>query len=119
LSASQISLAITFAEKLALYREASRNLNVLDEQLLPKTRQALDLIRAGYLSGRSDFLDVIDAERQLLNLQLERIDALQQREISLTDLSLIIEGATPPESSIGMQSAPAIPAPSRAKSGGM
>jgi outer membrane protein, heavy metal efflux system len=119
LTASQISLAVTFAEKLALYREANRNLSVLDEQLLPKTRQALDLIRAAYISGRSDFLDVIDAERQLLNLRLEQIDALQQREISLTDLSLIIEGATPPQSSVGMQSAPAVPAVSRTKSGGM
>jgi len=119
LTASQISLAVTFAEKLALYREASRNLSTLDEQVLPKARQALDLTRAAYLSGRSDFLDVIDAERQLLNLQLERIDARRQQELSLTDLSLIIEGATPPESSIGMQSAPAVPAVNRAKSGGM
>jgi cobalt-zinc-cadmium efflux system outer membrane protein len=119
LNASQISLAVTFAENLALYREASRTLSVLDEQLLPKTRQALDLTRAAYLSGRSDFLDVIDAERQLLNLELERVDALQQREISLTDLSLIIEGATPPESSIGMRPAPSVPAVRRAKAGGM
>jgi len=119
LTASQISLAVTFAEKLALYREASRNLSTLDEQVLPKARQALELTRAAYLSGRSDFLDVIDAERQLLNLQLERIDARRQQELSLTDISLVIEGATPPESSIGMQSAPAVPAVNRAKSGGM
>lgn len=119
LTASQISLAVTFAEKLALYREANRNLSVLDKQLLPKAQQALDLTRTAYLSGRSDFLDVIDAERQLLNLQLERVGALQQRELSLTDLSLIIEGATPPESAIGMQSAPVMPAVSRSKSGGM
>ncbi|HEY1490938.1 MAG TPA: TolC family protein [Verrucomicrobiae bacterium] len=119
LTSSQISLAVNFAEKMALYREASRNLTVLDDQVLPKARQSLDLARAGYMSGRLNFLDVIDAERQLLNLKLERVDALQQRELSLVDLSLLIEGATPPESSIGMQSAPVAPAVNRSKSGGM
>ncbi len=117
LTSSQISLAVTFAEKLALYREANRNLAVLNEQVLPKARQSLNLARAGYLSGRSDFLDVIDAERQLLNLELEQVDARQQRELSLADLSLMIEGATPAESSIGMKSVP-VPAVNRPKSGG-
>jgi len=119
LTSSQISLAVNFAVKLALYREANRNLTVLDEQVLPKARQSLDLTRADYLSGRSNFLDVIDAERQLLNFELERVDALQQQELLLEDLSLIIEGATPPESSVSMQSAPTIPAVNRSKSGGM
>ena len=36
LTASQISLAVTFAEKLALYREANRNFSALDDQILPK-----------------------------------------------------------------------------------
>jgi cobalt-zinc-cadmium efflux system outer membrane protein len=119
LTRSQISLAVIFAEKLALYREAHRNLSVLDEQILPKARQSLELARAAYLSGQAGFLDVIDAERQLLNFELERVGALEQHEISLADLSLIIEGATPPESSIGMQPAPTVPAISKAKSGGM
>jgi outer membrane protein TolC len=98
LTASQISLVVTFAEKLALYREANRSLSVIDEQLMPRGRQSLAVARAAYLSGRLEFLDVIDAERELLKLQLERVDALRQREISLAELSLIIEGAIPEES---------------------
>jgi cobalt-zinc-cadmium efflux system outer membrane protein len=98
LTSSQISLAVTFAEKMALYREANRNLSVIDEQLMPRARQSLDVARAAYLSGRLEFINVIDAQRELLNLQLERVDALKQREISLAELSLIIEGATPGQS---------------------
>jgi outer membrane protein TolC len=47
-----------------------------------------------------EFINVIDAQRELLNLQLERVDALKQREISLAELSLIIEGATPGQTPI-------------------
>jgi cobalt-zinc-cadmium efflux system outer membrane protein len=95
LTSAQILLAVTFAEKMSLYREASRNLSVIDEQLMPRARQSLDVARAAYLSGRLEFINVIEAQRELLNLQLERVDALKQREISLAELSLIIEGATP------------------------
>jgi outer membrane protein, heavy metal efflux system len=104
LTSAQISLAVTFAEKMSLYREANRNLSVIDEQLMPRARQSLDVARAAYLSGRLEFINVIDAQRELLNLQLERVDALKQREISLAELSLIIEGATPGQSPMPLTS---------------
>jgi len=100
-TAGQISLAVDFAEDAHLYHEANRNLSVLDERLVPHARQSLDVVRAAYLSGRLEFLDVIDAERVLLDLQLERVEAQMQREISLAELSLIISGATPTQSPIG------------------
>lgn len=105
LTSSQISLAVTFAGKMSLYREANRNLSVIDEQLVPRARQSLEVARAAYLSGRLEFLDVIDAERELLNLQLERVDAQMQKEISLAELSLIISGATPAQAPMGTRAA--------------
>ena len=95
LSAAQISLAGDCAEGAHSYHEANRNLNVLDERLVPHAQQSLDITRAAYLSGRLEFLDVIDAERVLLDLQLERVEAQMQREISLAELSMIISGASP------------------------
>jgi cobalt-zinc-cadmium efflux system outer membrane protein len=103
LSAAQISLAVDFAEESHLYQEANRNLSVLDNRLVPHASQSLDVTRTEYLSGRLEFLDVIDAERVLLDLQLERVEAQLQREISLAELSLIISGATPTQ---GPMSAP-------------
>jgi len=94
-TAEQILLAVDFAEDAHLYHEANRNLSVLDERLVPHAQQSLDVTRAAYLSGRLEFLNVIDAERVLLDLQLERVEARMQREISLAELSLIISGATP------------------------
>ncbi len=95
LSSEQIILAVDFAEKTFSYRESSRNLALLQEKLLPKAKQSHDVARASYLSGRASFLDLIDAERTLLNFQLMEVDARVQREVALAELSLIIIGLPP------------------------
>lgn len=95
LSVQQISLAVDFAEKNHMYREATRNLQLLQERLLPRARQSLEVARAAYLSGQLDFLNVIDAERTLFQFQLERVDAQTQRELALAELSLVIAGLPP------------------------
>ena len=96
LSAEQINLAVDFAEQTYLIREADRGLTLLRERLLPRARQSLEVSRAAYRSGQVDFLNVIDAERTLLNFQLDEIAAQTQREIARAELALIVAG-TPPE----------------------
>ena len=95
LSAEEIALAVEFAEKSFLFREASRQLELLTIRLLPKARQSLEVARSGYVSGKVDFLNLLDAERTLLEFQLSEIDARTQREVALAELSLLVVG-TPP-----------------------
>lgn len=95
LSAEEIALAVEFAEKSFLFREASRGLNLLTTRLLPKAQQSLEVARSGYVSGKVDFLNLLDAERTLLEFQLSEIDASVQRELALAELSLLVLG-TPP-----------------------
>ena len=95
LTSEQIALAVEFAEKSLLYREASRTLVLLHEQLLPKARQSLDVARIGYLSGRLDFFNLSDAERTLLGFELDEVAARSQRELALAELSLLILGVPP------------------------
>jgi len=95
LSAEQIALAVEFAEKSFMFREASRTLELLTGRLLPKAQQSLDVARAAYLSGRLDFLNLIDAERTLLGFQLTEVEARVQRELALAELSLLILGQPP------------------------
>src|SRR6185436_17939854 len=90
-----IALAIEFAEKSFMFREASRNLELLTQRLLPKARQSLEVSQSGYVSGKVDFLNLLDAERTLLGFQLSEVEARVQRELALAELSLIILG-TPP-----------------------
>ncbi|MGH7972854.1 MAG: TolC family protein, partial [Limisphaerales bacterium] len=110
LSDTQIALAVDFAEKSYLYREASRNLVLLRDQLLPKANQSLEVARSGYLGGRIDFFNLTDAERTLLGFKLDQVEASTQREVVLAELSLIIAGMSPENAPMGLETARANPA---------
>ena len=95
LTSEQIMVTVDFAMKSYDYREITRNLALLQDKLIPKARQSLEIARAGYLSGQIDFFNLLDAERTLLNFQLQEVEARTRREIVLADLSLSIAGIAP------------------------
>jgi outer membrane protein TolC len=95
LTAEQVQVAAELASMLFLYREALRNDALLRDKLVPKARQSLDAARAGYVNARASFLDVIDAQRTLLEFELAGIEARTQRELALASLSLAIAGVPP------------------------
>ena len=95
LSAEQIALAVDVAERSFLYREATRNLELLRNELLPKQRQSVEVARSGYLGGQIDFFNLTDAEQTLLRFGLDEVEARTQRELSLAELSAIVQGMPP------------------------
>jgi len=95
LTSEQISVTVDFAMKTYDYREITRNLALLREKLIPKAGKSLEIARAGYMSGQIDFFNLMDAERSLLDFQLEEVEARIRREIILADLSLSIAGIMP------------------------
>jgi outer membrane protein TolC len=95
LTAGQIKLTVDFAEKSFDYREVTRNLDLLRGQLIPKAQRSLEIARSAYLSGKTEFFNLIDAERMLLEFRLSEIEARTQRELVLSDLSLLIAGVPP------------------------
>ena len=95
LKAAQIDLAVNFAEKLFACRETTRNLALLENDLIPKARQSLETILAGYRAGTVDFSGLTDAEQMLLDLKLEAAETRTDREIALADLSLMVAGLPP------------------------
>jgi outer membrane protein TolC len=100
LTSEQIMVTVDFAMKSYDYREITRNLALLRDQLIPKAGKSLEIARAGYMSGQIDFFNLMDAERTLLNFQLEEVEARTRREIILADLSLSIAGITPEDAPI-------------------
>ena len=123
LSGEQIRLAVDFAERSFLYREATRNLALLNDKLLPKARRSLEVARSGYLAGQIDFLNLTDSERTLLGFKLDKVEATTQREIVLAELSLIIQGMPPSGAPMGSSAArmsgAAPSGPRKANRGGM
>lgn len=101
LNEGQIALATAVAERMYLYRESSRNLTLLNDQLLPKARQSLEVARAGYLSGTIDFFNLIDSERTLLGFEVDKVETSAQREVVLAELSLIVQGMSPSDTTMG------------------
>ena len=101
LTAEQIDLAVNFAEKSFLFRQASRNLELLEKQLLPKQRASLEVARSGYVAGQIDFFNLTDAQQTFLRFSLDEVEAQTQRELALTELSLMIQGR-PPEGATSM-----------------
>jgi cobalt-zinc-cadmium efflux system outer membrane protein len=95
LSAEQISLAVDIAQRAFVYREATRNLELLQKELLPKQHQSLEVARSAYLGGQVDFLNLTDVEQTLLRFELDEVEARTQRELSLAELSLILQGMPP------------------------
>jgi outer membrane protein TolC len=95
LTEQQISLAVDVAERAFVYRQTTRNLNLLQRVLLPKQRQSLEAARSAYLAAQIDFLNLAEAEQNLLRFNLDEVEARTQRELSLAELSLIMQGMPP------------------------
>jgi outer membrane protein TolC len=89
------------------YRESTRNAELFGAALLPRARQSLEAARSGYAAGRSTFLDVIGAQRQLLELELAAIEAQAQQELSIASISLLIAGVAPDGAPVLPAGAPA------------
>jgi len=94
-SAEEIGLAVEFSEKSFTVREAGRSLTLLQDRLLPKARQSLEVAQISYASGKVDFLNLLEAQRTLRELQLAEVEARLQRELALAELSLVVLGKPP------------------------
>jgi len=78
--------------KLAAYRfrDAERKVNLYGDTLVPQAKGALDVAQESYEAGKADFLDLIDAQRLLLNFQLELERARADREQRRAELEMLV-----------------------------
>ena len=91
----QLTLTVEVAMKTYQYRESTHLLTLLQNSLLPKAQQSLEVARSGYATGTTDFIDLIDAQRTLLEFRLAEVEARIKRELALADLSLQVMGVPP------------------------
>lgn len=95
LSNERLTLTVEVAMKSYMYRESTRLLALLQDTLLPKAKQSLEVARSGYSAGTTDFINLIDAQRTLLEFRLAEVEARIKRELALADLSLQVMGVPP------------------------
>ena len=58
--------------------------------VLPQAEQGLEAARVGYRTGKTNFLDLIEADRALRGFQLEYYRALVEREDRLAELEQVV-----------------------------
>ena len=78
--------------QMALYnfRDAGRKISLFRDTLLPKARQSLKVSQQAFEAGKADFLDLIDAERKLLEFELFYERALADRAQRLAEIEKIV-----------------------------
>lgn len=82
--------------ELALHRfeDAERKINLYRRTLMPLARQSLNVARQSWEAGETDFLDLIDAERLLLEFQLEYERARTDRSQRSAEIDMLVGSET-------------------------
>ncbi len=78
--------------KMLLYRfrDAGRKINLYRDTLLPKVRQSLKVTEASFRAGRGSFIDLVDAQRILLEFELTYERALADCAQRLGELEMLV-----------------------------
>ena len=72
------------------FNDAERKISLYRDTLVPKARQSIKATEAAFRAGISTFTDLIDAERLLLEFQLEFERALAGRQTRLSELEMLV-----------------------------
>ncbi len=68
------------------YHDATRKITLYGKTLLPKAQQSLAVVQESYINGENDFLSLIDAQRLLLDFELEYERALSNSAIHYAEI---------------------------------
>ncbi len=74
------------------FRDGKRKIDLYRDTLLPKANQSLQATRQAFEAGEADFLELIDAERVLLEFQLAFERALADHGRGLAEIERLLGG---------------------------
>ena len=84
------SLISELENSLYRFRDAERKIDLYRDSLLPKARQSLEVTQKAYAADKSDFLDLIDTQRTLLQFRLSHQRALADKAQRLAEIEEFI-----------------------------
>jgi outer membrane protein TolC len=71
------------------FRDAERKIDLYGDALVPKAEQSLSVSQQGFEAGKTSFISLIDAQRQLLEFQLEERRAQANRGRRLAEIEML------------------------------
>ncbi len=93
LEAMQNELSAMVEETIIDIGRADEQLSLLQTGLLPQAEGAYAASRSSYVTGKGEVLDMLEAQMNLYDLELQQAMLLMQRERSLADLEYIVGGS--------------------------
>ena len=77
------------------YRDAERKIDLYGNALILKGREALEANFTAYESGKADFLDLLEAQRLLLEFRLAYQRAISDHAQRLAEIEMLVGTALP------------------------
>lgn len=74
------------------FRSSNRTIALLDEELIPRARQVLDILTEEYTAGNTRFDELLQIQRELLDLEFERIEAVVNQNKALARIEELTGG---------------------------
>lgn len=84
------SLSVQLKTAIYHYEDAIRKLDLYRDTLLPKATQSLKATEASFRAGKSSFIDLVDAERVLLEFKLASERAVTDHAIRLAEIEMLV-----------------------------
>jgi outer membrane protein TolC len=82
-------LGLALETALYRFRDGDRRVSLLRDALIPKGEEAVGSLDAAYRAGEQGFLDLVDAERGLLEFQLQAVRAEADRAQAVAEIERI------------------------------
>jgi outer membrane protein TolC len=88
------------------HRDAGRKITLYRANLIPKARESIRSTETAFRSGSSSFLDMVDAERSLLEFELAHERALADRAQRLAQLEMLVGRTLPRQTDLASAQSP-------------
>lgn len=95
LNAEQLDVAAELAQMFYMVRESDRTIAYIEKTALPNLERVLASAVAGLQTGMSRASEIPATRLMALDMELERLGALRQREDAVTDISLLVAEVAP------------------------
>ncbi len=86
---ARATTAGNYVAAIVALRDAERQISLFEQSILPLAQQTIDLSRQSYAAGSSGYLDLIDAQRTLLEVRLALVEAKAEREKTLAEIEML------------------------------
>ena len=86
----EYSLTADVQRKLFEHRDAGRKITLYRDVLIPKAKESIRSTETAFRAGSASFLDLVDAERSLLEFELSFERALANRAQRLAELEMLV-----------------------------